>query len=183
MAKKLAKEKLTQAKFAQVMEISQPAVAKLVKKGVLQPPPELGRWLVAYGKHMAKIASGRMPADPEAQFDLVGERARLAARQAERVELQNARERAELLPLDTVGDILGFHNSTIRSRTLGIPNALKAKHPELSTPIFLSLKQIVTDVLTELGNVRFPIDLDGRIKRHFRNLYAAAQSDGDRVGG
>jgi phage terminase Nu1 subunit (DNA packaging protein) len=171
----------TQAEFAKLVGITQQAVSQLIRKGVLSAHGNLVQWIGEYCANLRDQAAGRK--SESGKFDLVDERARLAASQREKIDIEIARLRAELVPLVMVGDILSHHSSTVRSHVLGAANALKAKHPETSTAQFVSLNQIHNDLLTALSYVKFPADLDERIKSYFRDIQAAPKSNGNGMGG
>jgi phage terminase Nu1 subunit (DNA packaging protein) len=92
----------TQRDIADHLGITQPAVAGLVRDGVITPAArgsyDLDVARLAYCSHLREQAAGRA-SQPGAAFDLATERARLAAAQAEAQERKNARERGELVDL------------------------------------------------------------------------------------
>lgn len=165
-----AAAKMNQSEFAKLIGRDRSRVSRLYASNIIS---SADGWLSALHKfihHTQEQAAGR------GEGGLIRERERLAKLQADRIGLDIKRTMAELMPLDFLTEILAFQNSNLRTRTLGIPNALKVKHPEMSTPIFLSLKEITVEVLTALSHVRFPADLDERIKRYYRDCLDAAQS-------
>jgi len=198
-------KKITQKKLAQLTGLSQQRLSQLLSAGVWTRNDSLVGANKKIIKHLGDLKAGHKSAQG---LDLIHERARLSNLQADKVAMETNRlERmlelqiekqsidtqrsglelkrmmAELMPMVFLVEILASQNSNIRTRCLGIPNAVKVKHPECPTPIFLSLKEIVVQVLTDLSHVRFPTELDERIKRHFRDFLAATESNGDGVGG
>jgi phage terminase Nu1 subunit (DNA packaging protein) len=180
-------KKITQKKLAQLTGLSQQRLSQLLHDGVWTRNDSLVAANKKIIKHLGDLKAGHKSAEG---LDLIHERARLSNLQADKVSIDTQRSSlelqrmmAELMPLVFLTEILAFQNSNIRNRCLGIPNAVKVKHPETPTAIFLSLKEIVIQVLTDLSHVRFPAELDERIKRHFRDLLAATESNGDGVGG
>lgn len=92
----------TQRDIADHLGITQPAVAGLVRDGVITPAArgsyDIDGARLAYCSHLREHAAGRA-SQPGAALDLATERARLAAAQAEAQERKNARERGELVDL------------------------------------------------------------------------------------
>jgi phage terminase Nu1 subunit (DNA packaging protein) len=169
----------TQEQFARLANISQPRVSQLIRQGILSRGGTILDWTRELLEHQRRIIAQH---ESKSGIDLIAERARLSQRQAEKVEIENARLRNELLPVAIVKSILQSHNTTIRARLLGVPNRFKAKHPKVTTEEFLSLKDIVNEVLTELSRVRLPDDLEASARQYFRDLHSAAQSNGHGVG-
>ncbi len=171
----------TQQELADTLQITQPEVSKLIKKGYLTKHASLGQWLIEYGRHMRDLAAGWKSED--GNLDLIHERARLAARQSEKLEIDTAKLRGDLLPRTIVTDILNFHNATIRSRLLAMPTRLKAQRPELEIDAVISLTALVRETLFELSHVRLPKDIDDRTRQYFSDLHASTKPDGNGVGG
>lgn len=169
----------TQEQFAKLVGITQPAVSQLIRKGVLTRGQSIGRWLQEYISNLREQAAAHKSDEGQ---DIIKERARLAARQSEKLEIETARLRGELIPRQAVADILGFHNSTIRSRLLAIPARLKSQHPELQTSAVVALKILIDETLTELSHVRFPSDIDEQTRQYFSDLHSTTKPNGDAVG-
>ena len=171
----------TQQQLAEALQIGQPRVSRLIQKGFLTKHASLGQWLIEYGRHMRDLAAGWKSED--GNLDLIHERARLAARQSEKLEIDTAKLRGDLLPRTIVTDILSFHNSTIRSRLLAIPARLKAQRPELEIDAIIALKALIDETLIELSHVRLPKDIDDRTRQYFSDLHATTKPDGNGMGG
>ena len=90
----------TQSDIADHVGVTQPAVAALVRAGVISAAARGGYDLdacrLAYCSHLREQAAGRA-GQPGAALDLATERARLAAAQAELIERKNARERGDIM--------------------------------------------------------------------------------------
>ncbi len=171
----------TQEQLADALQISQQEISRLIQKGYLSKRASVGQWLIEYGRHMREVAAGWKSDDGE--LDLIHERARLAARQAEKLEIDTAKLRGDLLPRNIVTDILNFHNATIRSRLLAMPARLKAQRPELEIDAIIALTALVHETLNELSHVRLPQTIDDGTRQYFSDLHAAAKADGNGMGG
>ncbi len=171
----------TQEQLAEALQISQQDVSRLIHKGFLTRSASLGQWLIEYGRHMREVAAGWKSQDGD--LDLIHEKARLAARQSEKLEIDTAKLRGDLLPKNIVTDILNFHNATIRSRLLAMPSRLKAQRPELEIDAVIALTALIRETLNELSHVRLPQTVDDGTRQYFSDLHAAAKSDGNGMGG
>lgn len=184
----MATPRATQGEFARLIShgaaeghgLSQPAVHKLISKGVLSQGGTLADWLVQYARHMRDLAAGWKS---EEGFDLVHERARLSRRQSEKLEIDIAAKRGELIPTRAVADAINFSNVTIRSRLLALPSRFKSLRPALSAKDVDVLDSLVREILTELSNARFPADIAEHTRQYFSDLHAAAEAKTQRVGG
>jgi hypothetical protein len=93
----------TQAEVAEHLDLTQPAVAKLLAAGHLPAAEgrgnlDLEACRVAYIRRLREQAAGRASEGADAEgLDLVAERARLAKEQADAQSMKNARERGELV--------------------------------------------------------------------------------------
>lgn len=141
----------TQAEVARHLGISQPAVTKLVQAGVFTQSGrgalDLDRCRVAYLSRLREEAAGRAAAaDPDGEdFDLVAERARLAAAQADRIEMQNEETRGALVRVEHVTSVFGKHVSTMRTRLLALPSECAPLVAPLRDPA--QINAILTDRL------------------------------------
>lgn len=173
----------TQQTLADLTGLSQQRISQLQRSGVIvrgENPVTSVRKIIS---RLGAEAAGRQ-SSKSGKYDLVDERARLAAHQANKVEIETARMRAELLPVKFITEIMSSSYSVIRSRVLSQPNALKAKFPnKIDTEVFLYAKQLANEVLEELSRVRYPAELDERIKQYFSDIQTATASNGDRMGG
>ena len=173
-------KRATREEFARLMEISHQDVTKLVLKGVLTRGAPIGQWLVEYGRHMKRVAAGWKSEDG---YDLIAEKARLAAHQADNVALEVARKRSELIPAPAVGEALNFLNGTIRAKLLALPSRFRSLAPGITAAHYIALDGLVREILTELSSERFPPVVRRVAEQYFRDLQAAAKANGQRVGG
>jgi len=84
----------TREEFARIMEISPTAVTHLVTRGVLTRGAPVGRWIVEYGKHMAKVAAGWQSGGA----DRILEAALLDRSKREEIEIRIAKQRRRADP-------------------------------------------------------------------------------------
>lgn len=171
----MAEKNITQVEFAKIMGISKQAVSKLVAKGVLSKRAKVATWFVQYGKHMAQVAAGWQSREG---FDLIGERARLAARQSEKLEIELAQSRDELIPIEAIAKALSFVNAAIKSSLLVIPSRLKSQCPVISVEQIKVLENLIRETLINLSHERFPPAVREIARTYFSYLHGAAKVNG-----
>ena len=151
----------TQREVADHLGVSQPVVAKLVSAGVFQPTGRGGLDLdacrKAYLGRLREEAAGRAAhggadGEPE-ELDLVAERARLAAAQATRVEMEIHRTAGLVVPIEESVRQLTKILTRVRARILAIPSEAAPSISRLKTPaeIEAELRRRVIDALTDLS--------------------------------
>lgn len=177
----MAKEKITQAQLAQLLGCSQPWIAKLKAKGVLTRWDNLGALLVEGWKHSAGEASGRVSDNSE--LDLVAERARLAARQSEKLELELAKMRGELIPEEAVAEHFNSFAFAIRAKLLALPSRYRSQFPTLTARQVDALDGHVREILQELSVERFPEQYREKIRERMDQLHAPTKTDSGPMGG
>lgn len=116
--------KAKQVPFAELVGLSQQGVSRHFKAGVLPVGGSYRDWLRALYAHLAEMAAGRAD-DEDGAFSLVGERARLAAEQADRVAMDNAVRRAELAPRGTLEATLADASRQVVAILDGVPAQVK----------------------------------------------------------
>ena len=119
-------EKAKQVPFSQMVGVSQPAVAKMVEKGVLVEGASYHEWLVAYCGRLRDEAAGRTPSDARERRDLA---------QAFESELKAQAMLREMLKQD--GQLLDYDST----RALLIEWATQAKN-ELTNTIMALVRAI-----------------------------------------
>lgn len=130
---------VSQARFAELIGISQPAVSDLVNRGILPRGASAGEWLLAYTARLREQAAGRK-GDGDATLDLVAERARLAKEQADAKAMDNAIRRRELAPVSVISATFAEFASRIVPILEGLPIQLRRK---------CNLDAAALDVVTE----------------------------------
>ena len=171
----------TQQQLADALQISQAEVSRLIQKGYLSKRASVGQWLIEYGRHMRDLAAGWKSEDGD--LDLIHERARLAARQSEKLEIDTAKLRGDLFPKQTVIKVLGFQYTNIRSKLLTIPARIKAQRPELEIDAIIALKGLIDETLIELTHIQLPGDIVEGVQRYYHDLHTATKPDGNGMGG
>ncbi|QRF90285.1 DNA packaging Nu1 [Alcaligenes faecalis] len=124
-------KKITQARFAQIVGITQPAVSGLLAQGVLTVGDNAGNWLLSYCGHLREIAAGRTRQSDDS-VDLVSEKARLAAAQADKIEMENNVKKGELAPVAVLEEVLVRAGGKIAAQLDTIPASLKRRIPSLT---------------------------------------------------
>jgi len=139
----------TQIETAEHLDLSQQAISQLLASGVL---PKAGRasldlaaCRVAYIRHLREMAAGRASQSAEDDgLDLVEQRARLAASQADAQEMRNHTTRGALIPRPAMVAVLTASYSNCRARLLAIPTR--------AAPLLIGMTSLsaVRDKLTDL---------------------------------
>lgn len=90
------------------------------------------------------------------RLNLEQERARLAKEQADRVEMENAKERKELLPADEVEPFWAAVINNAKTLLLGLPAKIAPLAAELQDPVKIQKEAtvLVKDALAELAEFK-----------------------------
>lgn len=120
---------VTQARFGDLVGITQPAVSELVRRKILPDGASADEWLLAYCDHLREMAAGR---GGESGAELVAERARLAREQADKIAMQNAVTRGELAPAYVLEEVLSRAGARAARLLETIPGTLRRRLPQLS---------------------------------------------------
>lgn len=113
-------EKISRSDFGKAVGVSRQTVDGLIDREILSASDTFGNWLLAYCDHLREVAAGRYAGG---QLNLAQERAALAAVQREKIEMQNAVTRGELVSMSVLEEIL----SKVGARSTKILEALPAK--------------------------------------------------------
>ncbi len=149
----------TQSEIAIHLDLSTRSVADLASKGIL--PPAIGKGnldleacRVAYIRHLRGRAAGRQNGAPG--LDLMTERARLAAEQANHYEMKNQMAKGELLDAGQVRLAVCSAFTRVRDKLLSLPGRLAAPLARLTAPgeVKAALAESITKALEELSEVR-----------------------------
>lgn len=125
-------KKTTQARFAQLVGVTQAVVSGLIARGVLVAGDSVSNWLLAYCTNLRDAAAGRMPEEGAEGLDLVEEKARLASAQADKVEMENAVTRNELASVSELEAVLAHAGSKVTAVFDAIPSIMKRRLPNLT---------------------------------------------------
>lgn len=90
---------ISQMDFGNIVGISQPSVSDLLARRVLSPGATAGQWIREYCGNLREVAAGRTA---HGDITLATERAALARVQRERIEIQNAESRGELVRVSLI---------------------------------------------------------------------------------
>jgi len=157
---------ITQARFGEVVGISQPAVSDLLSRGVLTEGAVAGVWLIEYCAHLREVAAGRLASG---DLDLAAERARLAKEQADKIALQNAVTRRELAPVFLIEEVLAKAGAKVAGILDAIPGQVRRRMPALPSG---ELDAIASEI-AKARNIAAALSLD--------DLNADDQPDQDAV--
>lgn len=122
---------MTQAEFGLLVDISQPAVSDLLARDVLTAGASAQQWLHEYTRHLREIAAGRKS---EGSGDLVAERTRLAKEQADRIALQNAITKRELVPAGVLVELVSGIAAQVAVIFDALPGKIRREVPDLPSP-------------------------------------------------
>jgi len=84
----------------------------------------------------------------DAGFDLIGERAGLAAVQADNIALDVARNRGDVIPKAAMAEALNFLHGNIRTKLLALPARFRSVAPGTTAAQYVALDSLVREVLT-----------------------------------
>ena len=158
----------SQVEFAGIVNISTQAVQKLKARGIIDTNRTLLEMLHMYCAHLRKRAEAAGPdaglatrkdAEP-GELDLTEERAKLARAQTEKIDMELAVRRAELIPAGDVTAALSSVAAQAAAILDSIPVKLKRESPHLSA----SDIEIVKRELARARNVMASIEHESAIK-------------------
>lgn len=146
----------------------------LTKEGVFEHRGRAGydlddcrRRYIEYLRGRAKAArGGEAPEPDEAEIrrqkivdDINKERARQAAETADKLAMENAVRRGELVPVTAMRDAMAKAGSLIRARLESLPAQMKRRLPFLRSADLAVVKQEITKLTDELASI--DIDHEG----------------------
>lgn len=147
----------TQAEFGRHVGITQQAVADLVARGVIDGQGrgkiDLDKARLSYCAHLRSVAGNRS-GDPEADLDLTAERARKAKEEADKLEMQNAHLRGELLAREDVNAAVVGAFARVRARLIGVPSKAAPMVVQCEVPAEAEaiIRKAVYEALRELAD-------------------------------
>lgn len=149
----------TQQDIADHLGVSQSAVSSLVRSGVFAKRPrggfDLDECRTSYLRRLREEAAGRAAQGDreDGDLDIVAERARLAKEQADRLEMDNAVRRQELVEFDEFVAVIGRTFAAIRTRLLAIPAECAVRWSAGQTPAVAEevIRDVVYQALEELS--------------------------------
>lgn len=150
----------SQQDIADHLGISQSAVSALVRADVFEKRPrggfDLDECRTAYLRRLREEAAGRAAQGDreDGDLDIVAERARLAKEQADRLEMENALRRQELVEFDHFVARVGQLLATVRTRLLALPAECAVQWAAAQTPAVAEavIRDVVYQALEELSS-------------------------------
>jgi phage terminase Nu1 subunit (DNA packaging protein) len=119
----------------------------------------LGRYslrasVAGYIAHLREIAAGRGSATGPGALDLVSERARLAAAQADYQEMRNDQLEGSVVPVEEVARQIGEDYSRVRTRLLAIPSetAARVQRAKTAPEAEAIIREVLYEALEELSS-------------------------------
>lgn len=159
---------MSQSQFANLLGVNQSVISRLIADGIINSGEDWKTWLRKVYRHRAETSAGRHGDGP---LDLVQERARLAARQSEKLEIEIAEKQKQLWPLTTLAKAVLWSFSTVRTRLLSIAHRFKSLCPMITTQQYKALEDLIREVLTELSITRFPPQFAEMAEAYYKKLH------------
>jgi len=123
--------------------------------GVVWRQSTLDEVRIAYVRRLREQAAGRSSADGD--LDLVAERARHAKAQADKIELELAETRGELVRVESVLTTWAGHVGTVKQALLGLPaKAAGMVAPDRAAEAEATLRAMIKETLMELSTNGMP---------------------------
>lgn len=133
--------RLTQQEFGALIGVSRQAVGDLATRGIIDMNQTAQEMLHSYCSHLREIAAGRMAAG---ELNLADERARLAKEQADRVAMQNAVTREELVSVIVIEEVLTRAAARVAGIFDSIPGTIRRRYPNLPAG---AIEQIAAEIV------------------------------------
>jgi terminase small subunit / prophage DNA-packing protein len=114
--------------------------------------------VAGYVAHLREVAAGRGPATGPSALDLVAERARLAAEQADAQAMKNDVTRGLVVPVAVAAEDLGRRCARIRTRLLAIPSetAVRVQRAKTAPEAEAIIRDVIYEALEELSGAGEP---------------------------
>jgi hypothetical protein len=137
---------------------------------------------VVYVRRLREVAAGR--STPDGDLDLVAERAALAKVQRERIELELAEQRGEIVRVEDVLNTWAGHINTTKTALLGLPARIAGQiaGPGKRAEVEAVLRAEIKETLTELSTNGMPRKRGKDARSGVRDVDTAAGPDGEPVG-
>jgi phage terminase Nu1 subunit (DNA packaging protein) len=129
------------------------AVGELFRRGIVSPEMTMAAARWAYLAHLREQAAGRRAQTEGAEvFDLVAERARLAAVQADGQQLKNAQMTGELIEVKAAFDMFARSVAAMKEKLRGVPNYSMIRVPGMTKEMARGLLGLIDEALEELAS-------------------------------
>jgi phage terminase Nu1 subunit (DNA packaging protein) len=168
------KKKLTQSEYATLAGVNQSTISKHLAAGVLSEAGA-GDWIIWNRElihHSMEVAAGRKGNGP---LDLAQERARLSARQSERLEIELDALRHKLWPVGAIAEMVAYAVSNMRTIMLGLPHRFKSIAPSVAPVAVNQLDDLVREALTDFSQLRLPERFLEQAKQYFEQRHRTAE--------
>ncbi len=135
----------TQAEFASLMGVTQPAISAMMADRRL---PQNGTWLElirAYVGQLRKTAAGR----GEEVSELARQKTLLIKAQTEAQDLKNSVARGEYAPIGILADVLALASSAIVDRLDQLEGQLRKAYPDLPEEARMVILRVIADARNE----------------------------------
>jgi phage terminase Nu1 subunit (DNA packaging protein) len=146
---------VTHEAFAEIVGVSRVAVTRFVERGVLKEGGTLGEWLLAYCERLREQAAGRYS---ESGISLTDERALLSRVQRERIELELAARRHELVSVDILAVVLSTVGRLAAKILEGVPARLRRELGSSREVLEIVERELVL-AREEIGTLELPFEL------------------------
>ena len=170
----------TQEQFAKLVGITQPAVSQLMRKGVLTRGGSIGQWLQEYVRNLREQAAQFKSDDG---IDRIKEAALLDRKKREKIEIEIAEKKNQLLHEDILVDGVTSTFSAVNAGLLAIPTKYQMRCQHLSPVDIETLKTLIRDVCSELTTDRFPARIRARLEKKFNRSETTESDDSEPMGG
>lgn len=140
--------RVSQAEFAQAVGVSEARVSQLAGEGLLRSGATAGEWLAAYCERLRQQAAGR---DPDGELSV--ERARVARETADKIAMQNALTRRELVPLAALEAVLTAVAQRIVQKLDAVVPLLRRTHPSLPASALAQVAKALNDCREDCARV------------------------------
>lgn len=139
--------RVTQAAFAEFMEIDPSTISRLISDGWLTETGTALEWLHQYMHRLREQAAGRMGDSPDG-LDPAQESAALKRAQREGQEIKNAVLRGEYASISLLATVLATASQSVVERFDHIPGAIRKVCPDLPEEV----RDLVMTVLSDARN-------------------------------
>jgi hypothetical protein len=173
-------KRITQRQVAELLNESQPAIAKHVRLGHVKLNGDLLDAVIQLYKHVREVAAGRQPED--GRIDRMLEAALLDRAKREEIETRLAVQRGELLPVQMFVDGTAAVFSACKAKFLAGPSKIRTQFPDLAPEIFTAMEQHAFDVLSELSSDGFARDIRKRLEAELTRVQAGTSANRKRMG-
>lgn len=153
-------DRWTQAEFAALLEMDQAIVSRAITTGILNRDGSCRQWLRDLYSHYAETAAGRAGRE----LNLAEERAKLARAQTGKIGFDMAKSRGIFVAVPAIALQIQRTYSIIRRKLLSLPHRIRGKHTDLDTSVFISMDELVREVLLEISQTRLPKHVEKKIK-------------------